>query len=284
MSQAQARTQVPSVGDTLKHHRLEKNLSVTQVAERLRLDPRVIEALERNDYSSLPAALYVRGYLRSYSRLLNIDAEAVIARFNNDSPTEPPEIIPEVRHPTQTSSSDRPIKAISYLLSFTLVILIIAWWQSNFVVRRDDFTAGGHENTQAQPPPGLPYPITIVRHPDSPFYRAPIEEPEESGAGMEATAGALSETGAVVIERGPPGPDRIVMRLSADSWIEVFDANGEKVFVSLARAGQVLSLTGTAPFSVLLGFAQGVSIEINGKPFESGAYSRSGIARFTLDD
>lgn len=287
MSQAQGRTSPQSVGEILKQRREENSLSISQVAERMRLDPHVIDALEQNDYSSLPAALYVRGYLRGYARLLNIDPEAIIARFNDDSPSEPPEIIPEVRHPTQTSSSDKPVKAITYLVTFTMVILIIAWWQSNFVVRRADPVVDAGEIREAKPPPpGLPYSFAIIKHPDSPFYRAPDEDLES--AGTEATDIGRSEAAPApegeIIERGSAGPDRVLIRLSADSWIEIFDAAGEKVYVSLARSGDVLSLSGTAPFSVLLGFAQGVSIELNGRPFDPAPYSRSGIARFTLGE
>ena len=54
--------------------------------------------------------------------------------------------------------------------------------------------------------------------------------------------------------------------------------------VSLARAGDTFDLHGTAPFSVLLGFAQGVNIQLNGKPFDPAPYSRSGVARFTLGE
>ena len=290
MSEAQARAPAQSVGEILQRQRQEKNLGVTQIAERLRLDPRVIQALESDDYSSLPAALYVRGYLRSYARLVGLDPAALIDRYNNDSPSELPEIIPEVRHPTQTSSSDKPVQAITLLVTFLMVILVVAWWQSNFVVRPG---GRGEQPPQAAelPPPSLSYPITIVRHPEDPFYRAPEEEPvpesaPPAGPGAAAPAApavppAAGESGA---QSTSTGPDQLTVRLSADSWVEIFDARGQKVYVSLARNGEVLSLAGTAPFSVLLGFAQGVSIEINGKGFDPAPYSRSGIARFTLDD
>lgn len=284
MSEAQGRTSPQSVGEILKRRREENGLSISQVAERMRLDSRVIGALEQNDYSSLPAALYVRGYLRGYARLLNIDPEAIIARFNNDSPSEPPEIIPEVRHPTQSSSSDKPVKAITYLVTFTMVILIIAWWQSNFIVRHSDPGVDAGEIPIAEsPPPGLPYSFPIIKHPDSPFYRAPDDESDAAG-NIGLRPDDAQAPGGKLIERGPAGPDRILIRLSADSWIEIFDAGGEKVYLSLARSGDVLSLSGTAPFSVLLGFAQGVSLELNGKPFDPAPYSRSGIARFTLGE
>ena len=63
-----------------------------------------------------------------------MDADRIIAKYNNKAP-QPPELIPDVKHPTQVSSSDKPVKAVTYLVTFMLVLLVLAWVQSNFVVR-----------------------------------------------------------------------------------------------------------------------------------------------------
>jgi hypothetical protein len=62
----------------------------------------------------------------------------------------------------------------------------------------------------------------------------------------------------------------------------VTDAYNQRVFFRLGRAGDTLILHGTAPFSVLLGFAHGVQMEFNGQPFDLASHSRSGVAHFTL--
>ena len=79
------------------------------------------------------------------------------------------------------------------------------------------------------------------------------------------------------------GPDELVLRLSKDSWIEVFDALENKVYVNLAREGQTLSLSGTAPFDLVIGAADGVTVEINGETFDTSPFTRGGIARFNLN-
>ena len=78
------------------------------------------------------------------------------------------------------------------------------------------------------------------------------------------------------------GQDTILFRLTSDSWIEVNDANDEKLFHDLALKGEVHRISGLAPFKVLLGFSQGVEVKFNGKPFDQSPYSNNGIARFTL--
>ena len=159
-----------SAGEQLKHLREQKNFSVNDIASRLNLETRIIEAIERNDFEKLTAATYARGYLRSYAKLLGADPDTIIASYNDSAP-EPPEIIPEIKHTTQTSSNDKPVKAFTYLISLTLVILLVAWWQSNFIV--DNVNLIVNKDSDAENTYALSYPVDVVEHPDSPFYRSP---------------------------------------------------------------------------------------------------------------
>lgn len=257
-----------SVGATLRRQREAQQLGIQEVANRMRLEPRIISALEADDHAALPAALYVRGYLRGYARLLRLDPDALVAVYDGAAPQAPPEIVPEARHPAQRKSSDRPVKAFTYLVSFTLVLLVVAWWQGNFMVPEPVPEAAP---APALPPPGLSYPITVVEHPRGPFFRAPLVEeapsPAESAGAVRTSAG---------------GPDRIRLSIESDSWVEIFDAGGGEIMVGLARAGEVFELGGQAPFDVLLGYAPGVRLEFNGRRFDAAPQSRSGVARFTL--
>jgi cytoskeleton protein RodZ len=269
----QTASRLRAVGATLKQHRDAQKLSVQDVATRMRLDPRVIESLESDDFAALPAALYVRGYLRGYAKVLNLDPSALIAAYDGEAPEHPPEIVPELKHPAQRTSSDRPVKAVTYLLTLTLALMVVAWWQSSFIViERED-----PPPVVEPPPPGLPYPITVVQHPEGTFYRAPPEAPD-AGEAPGADGGPAATTTII------GGPDRARFRFSDDSWVEVFDAAGNELHIGLARAGETVEVGGKAPFSVLLGYAPGVSLEFNGRSFDPGRYSQSGVARFTLPD
>lgn len=68
-------------GDVLKAAREALHVSEREVADALNLPLSVIEAMEANDYEQLPPAVFTRGYLRSYARLLELDADDVVASF-----------------------------------------------------------------------------------------------------------------------------------------------------------------------------------------------------------
>jgi cytoskeleton protein RodZ len=69
----------PGFGALLKAGREEKNLAVADVAAKLKLTGRQVEALEAEDLSHLPSEVFVRGFVRNYARLVDVDVDSVIA-------------------------------------------------------------------------------------------------------------------------------------------------------------------------------------------------------------
>ena len=308
-----------SVGETLAEVRRQRNLTVQEVANQLRLDARIIEALETENYDILPSPAYTRGYLRSYAKILSVDADRIIAQYNNKAP-QPPEIIPDVRHPTQVSSSDKPVKAFTYLVTFILVLLVLAWVQSNFVVREapapiavspepeisTPYQLGPFEEQAAAPVvsdvPDLDGALTAPETAEQDAAVQVLETPARTETEPTPNAGnapqplptsgqqdappglTVNETHSTQIADVTAGPDNVSMKLSADSWIEIYDAFDHRMLMTLARSGEEFSLRGTAPFRVKLGFSQGVTLYFNGDYFDPAPYSHGGVATFTLGE
>jgi cytoskeleton protein RodZ len=304
-----------SAGETLKKLREEKGLSVQNIAAKLYLDTRIIEALEQNNFSVLPAAMYTRGYLRSYAKLVGADADTIIALYDDNAPG-PPEIIPEVKYPTQISSTDKPVRAITWMISLLLALLLMSWLHNIYMMPVDEAVVTGEPagSTRAEPPPVTEIMETpeytddsLMITPDDgqqPEPDLPGEDTVQAEGGLptgaaEQTILSATDENASGIPAGTDaenqavssaepmeiaaGTDTIHMRFTADSWIEIFDKEGNKLYVNLARTGDEISLTGAAPFSVKLGFSHGVILEFNGEIFDHAPYSQAGIANFILE-
>lgn len=67
-----------SPGKVLREAREQMGLSVNDVANRIKFAPRQIESLEADDYVRLPEAAFVRGFVRSYARLLELNPESLL--------------------------------------------------------------------------------------------------------------------------------------------------------------------------------------------------------------
>jgi Domain of unknown function (DUF4115) len=77
------------------------------------------------------------------------------------------------------------------------------------------------------------------------------------------------------------GRARLRLSFSADSWVDVHDAAGRRVFAGNGRANSVRTIAGIAPMRVYLGFASGVQLELNNRAVAIGPQFVAGdVARF----
>lgn len=334
-----------SPGGLLRRRREKRALSVAEVARRLHLDAGIIEALEKDDYARIASAVYARGYLASYARLVEADSERIIALFDGIAPAEPPAIAPAVKPPMQVSSNHQGMRMLSCLIALGLVILFVIWYRGHFSAA----TLPVEEVIMDEAPPApaapaaapavlpAPAPVTDMASaapveasaPQSqtearsaadsmptapaPFVAALAGEAAEEAEPAPDAGQAAPETGQTgpppeINEAAPPSsaaapentendetatiitpvpaaaPDSLRLTFSDDSWVEVYDADENRLFRDLALSGEEHLIEGAAPFRILFGFSPGVMVEFNGARVEHAAYARYGIARFTLPE
>ena len=195
---------------------------------------------------------------------------------------------------------------MTYLITFTLMILIIAWWQGSNIVSTDLFSNKLKTSEGGEYPGGFTYSYNIVSHPEI-LTVADIENSEyDSKVNAEISEESVSpdilklpETTnqeshklkssdqlSIKVEPGlntQTNSDALKMELAAESWIEVYDALGEKLYIGLAKPGEKINLTGTPPLSVKLGNARAVSVNFKGKVFDTSQYTKAGVARFLIE-
>lgn len=131
----QAETPLPEnmPGDVLKKGRERRQLSTQEVSEQLNLKHSFVCMIEEDDYGSLPGATFIRGYLRAYAKLVDVDGEALVETYNASFNEEPK---PEERYKPvdtikpQRNFSDPLIKYTTLAVIAALIALSIVWWQS----------------------------------------------------------------------------------------------------------------------------------------------------------
>lgn len=83
--------------------------------------------------------------------------------------------------------------------------------------------------------------------------------------------------------RAPEGDDEVEIMLNDDSWVDIKDANGERLLRGLYLKGASKTLIGKAPFQVFLGNAPAVTLQAAGKPVDISGFVRSNkTARFVV--
>jgi cytoskeleton protein RodZ len=73
-----------TVGELLKAERTSHHISLGELSKRTRIRREYLEALEQNEFSKLPAATFVKGYIKTYARVFGFDHEPLLALLRRD--------------------------------------------------------------------------------------------------------------------------------------------------------------------------------------------------------
>ncbi|MCW8885259.1 MAG: helix-turn-helix domain-containing protein, partial [Motiliproteus sp.] len=123
--------EVVATGERLKQAREVKGVSVEDAAARLNISAKYIAALEAADMQALPGLPFVRGYIRSYSRYLNLPGDELIASFNHEMGVVDAQKVTTINKVgSQVKLSDTPIRLSVYLFFLAVVGISIWWWQT----------------------------------------------------------------------------------------------------------------------------------------------------------
>lgn len=144
---------VSSIGARLKRAREELRLTITDIARQLRLTEERIVALEGDNYENMPGLTFVKGYLRSYARLVNLPSDELILDFDRLN------LMPETKtlllssHYQPVLLSNKSLRWLVYLISAGLLILAITWWSSS---ANNDATNLNSTELKRQPVKNMP--------------------------------------------------------------------------------------------------------------------------------
>jgi cytoskeleton protein RodZ len=293
MSEGQTSTSTAalSLGARLAAAREAAGLSLPEAAERLHLDTATLQGLEREQYQTLGAAVYVRGHLRRYAELLGLPVAEIETAYGLTATAVSG--MPDLRRlatPLEAAASPSwalrpgPAAAVAALLALAALV----WW-----AMRMPHTARNGAPVHAAPAagesttPGVPEAPATERGAAAPgaeiapALREPAGVPVSSTAapppGLEAqrTAAEVSLAVAAAPKRavqatlaGPaaPGSVRLALAFREDSWVEIDDAGGARLLYELAHAGGERELRGSAPLRIVLGNPGGVDLAVDGRP------------------
>ena len=116
-------------GAALGAERNSRDWSIEYVCDQINLSKSVVKALEADDYVSLPPAAFVRGYIRSYAKLLEIESDTLVVKYEQlEMPVA--DVVPLVE--TESSvTSDPLIRMVSGLVVAIVIGVLAYWWYNN---------------------------------------------------------------------------------------------------------------------------------------------------------
>lgn len=301
---------VSGPGSRLREARELQKLTPEQVASQLRMQTRIIEALENDDYSSLPGSTFIQGYLRSYSRLLGLPEENILALMPAEGVEDTLLVSSIMQGKSEVTSRDLPFRMVSFLILLA-VMIGLGWWVSQRTPTAESTSVDVEQPDSEQ---DLLLPSETVQ-PDDGVQPVNVDSNTENGTAAESqtenpqTEMEVTEEPNGDVESQQPEPSvvepsttssptvtpvsppaltvempqsLIELEYQADSWTEVSDAAGRKLAYGLMSAGKTIKLRGEAPFKIFLGFATGVTVYYNGVLYDHSPFQRGDVARFRI--
>jgi cytoskeleton protein RodZ len=273
---ATAAPQARSIGERLRAGRERSGLSVAAAAEKLHLDNTVIEALEADRFAELGASVYVRGHLRRYGDFVGEPGLELVELYDKSRTARPP--APDLTQIAKAERRSDPRRLFTPLigLASAAALALCIWW----------ILSGSKpdtENTPAEAPPTEVSADEATPVPDASQFAA---TPPPNDAGRPPAPAVAPATAPVEAPKpeAPVRPTRLRLQLASESWIEIYDARGERLFYDIASAGSVQSVEGRAPLRVVLGSSVGVAVEVDGRSREIPANAIDGEgARFVVN-
>jgi cytoskeleton protein RodZ len=288
-----------SLGQQLREAREKKQVSVEKIAEELRIEVVVLQALEDDRLEDLTAApVFVKGYIKQYGRQLGLAYEPLQEAYRQQVGGDDIELRPN-RAIALRDERQITVWIVAALALALILVFLFVWWLG----QRDEVVAVQPQTpaavtAPARSAPPLARPLATPVASDVPPVAAPTRQeesvaaaPAESTDRAAGTATDTVESAAVAAAPAPPvtpapraeGSLELRMRFTAESWVEVTDARGEQLMYDLASPGSTVELYPVPPARVLLGNAEGVAVTVDGSPFAIPTQGRRGnLANFVI--
>lgn len=262
-----APVEIETVGRKLRAAREALRLSVEDVAQTLKFSPRQIELIEADNYAALPGTTIVRGFTRSYARLLKLDAEALLHLLDDRTPSLPT----DVRPPDNMGIADDTAapQQFSLLASAAIVIALVAvllgvW---HFLGPSVKTSVGANGERQAAGfPSASPPQVAAIAVPAAPADTAP---PVAGSTAADQPAAAAAPV--------------LTFVFTGRSWLEVSDAKKQVLHSGENPAGSELSLAGQPPFDIVVGNAAKVRLTFGDRVIDLAPHTRAEVARLKVE-
>ena len=267
MSPSEQEALPASPGARLARAREARGMSVEDVSRYLKLTPAQVLALETDDYSSLPSIVFVRGFLRSYAKLVDADITALLPGRPASSQTAPAPTLQQQATEPVHQTTRRPL----WIGLFAAGCVIAALTYYEFVI-----------NVPVQPPAAQPVSPSPAPAKPAKSDSAPIAATAAPPSGTSATKDTAPQP--AVLPQAPPSERTLHFVFKRDSWVEVIDGEQTVLLAKKNYAGGERKLTGKPPFKLVVGAASSVELRYDGVAVDLPSYtSTSDVARFVLE-
>lgn len=281
-----------SFGSRLCAAREARRLDLETCAHALKLPARVLRQLERDQYDGSDSKVYLASYIGKYGRYLGINEASLQVELDRLRQVEPTLVATGgISH--SRFLFDRYATAATYVVLTAVIVVPMIWFGVRGTLDRDlshlapldaapvaqlDAAGGSTSLVDASSNTLQIAPPKIEPAQNQPLLASMAPFPDMDASDSLSTAGSAPSAG---IGLGAGGHS-LSLILTANSWVEVIGANGDRLEYGLLSAGSNKTYHSDKPLDVRIGNASGAQVSIDGKPLELQDFRHANVAHFRV--
>lgn len=271
-----------SAGEMLRAARLAQGIHIAALAASIKVTVKKLELLESDRINELPDPTFARALAQAVCRFLKIEPAPILAKLPAPGPVSRLEHVAQgLNQPFRDAGArTEPYagglsRAAVWVPLLLVIAAIVIWLLPAGWIKHGNRDAAPGVVTDSAPAAAMPAPEAAASKP-VPESTAPATGPVTLAPAVPAAPAAASAA--------PPAAatGAIVLRATAQSWVEVIDGSGRTLISRLIPAGETVGLDGSFPMRVKVGNAKGTQIEVRGQAFDMGPHVRDNVARFEV--
>jgi cytoskeletal protein RodZ len=252
-----------AIGAKLRRERVGKGLAIDDIARDTRIAPRFLEAIETDDYSSLPGLVFTRNFIRQYALILKLDPDPLLAEL----PKQDESTAPLPNPPAHPRSSYRRNRRLRSLVSSVVWLLVAGAGVAAYIYFHHSLRVSASQARSPQP-----------RSPqnDSPQAAAPVLQSGVAHAAptpVEQTPAVAEQTRQSAATTPPADPStaapvQVSVTAHERAWVQV-SVDGKTTFIGTLTPNETKEVAAAEQVKVLTGNAGALTISLNGKTLDS---------------
>lgn len=287
-----------SAGALLKAAREREGLHLAVLAATIKVAPAKLQALEQDRYDELPNATFARALAQSVCRSLKIDPRPVLALLPQVDNPPLEAAVGRLNTPFQERGvrsegpgltwASKPMFWAGGLLLLAAVLVgllpsdLVDGWSSAPALPPLASAPAASPVASAVSAPATPASAVVVAAEAASAVTAPVAPASAPAAVPASVAPSVPASVAMPAATAPAAGGLLGLRATAESWVEVIDAQDNIVFSRVLQAGESVGVDGRPPLRVRIGNAGATAVTFRGQPVDLGPYTRVNVARVEL--
>lgn len=241
--------QIKEIVAHLRQARLEKSLSIDEIAARTRIRPVFLQALEEGRFEELPEPIYVQGFIRRFGDAVGLDGTALAQNVATTFPSTEP------KNENEEHLNQKPTIYIPLAVPYILLIVVAAF--GLFYLLNPQRSAESHSQSQSESSASKQKTVPTTST-TKPSKQKPVSK------------AAKQKTVPAPVASPTPSPTQansnveVAVELKDQSWLRV-KVDGKTEFEGILKKGERKTWTAKKELSIRSGNAGAVFISTNKK-------------------